>query len=263
MMGFLPTNKKGKLKEVKVFVPKETCWETEIDMISDCSKAPETIDIFINPLSKDKIEYLMEKFKNIEWLAYLVGEDTTITDIYIPKQHVSAGSVTDIDSSICNRMPIIGVIHSHHGMGNGFSGTDDNWINQNNDISLCISNEGINGQMRWKTPCGSLKIVKAVVKLKIDVDYDKEAFNKVIEENIKKAVSVFPKSNLKQNAYGYGGVYGAEDFYFENGEGDYLDMLDVNEERTLEEELKYLEESGMFMDEDGKEVDEKANDHQI
>jgi len=259
-MGFIH-NKYGKTKEVKVIVPKETCWETEIDMVPSCSKAPETVDIFISPLAKDKIEYLMDKFKDIEWLAYLMGEGTNVEDIYVPKQKVSPGSVTDIDSSICNKIPIIGVIHSHHGMGNGFSGTDNAWINQNNDISLCISKEGINGQMRWKTPCGSLKIVKAIVKLKIDVEYDRKAFDKMIEENIEKEVYIFPKSNAKYVNHGsYYGLYDEDDFYSKNGEGDYLDMLDPNQEKTLEDELKYLEESGMFDDED---VDVKTNDHQI
>jgi hypothetical protein len=246
MMGFL-------LKNQNKTVPKETCWEVKLDTVSDCGKAPESIEVSIAPLVKVKIERLMERFENIEWLAYLVGENTNITDIYIPKQKVSAGSVDDIDSSVCNRLPIIGVIHSHHGMGNGFSGTDNNWINQNNDISLCISKEGINGQMRWKTPCGSLKIVKAVVRLKIDVDYDKEKFEEIIDTNIKKAVSVFPKDIMvdhKNNTYSNFVNYNDDDENIDK----YLKTLDLNleDEKTLEEELAYIEDSGMFPDEDDK-----------
>ena len=259
-MGFLLDNK-GKKKTAKA---KESCWEVEIDTVSSCDKAPDTIDIFISPLAKEKIEYLMDKFKDIEWLAYLVGEETNIKDIYIPKQKVSAGSVTDIDSSVCNRLPIIGVIHSHHGMGNGFSGTDDSWINLNNDISLCISKEGINGQMRWKTPCGSLKIVKTIVKLKLDVDYDKEEFKKIIKKNIEKAiVPVFSNKNY----YGYGN-YNNKETYVDLIDDDdedydtkidkYLESLGLDEDRTLEEELGYLENSGMFPEEDDKHISQIA-----
>ena len=241
----------------KVVEAKETCWEVEIDTVSECGKAPDVIDVFISPLAKDKIERLMEKFTNIEWLAYLVGEDYNIKDIYIPKQSVSAGSVTGIDSSVCNRLPVIGVIHSHHGMGNGFSGTDDEWINQNNDISLCISKSGINGQVRWETPCGSLNIVKAVVRLKMDVDYDIEEFENIIEKNIKKETIIYKgnyvKNYVKKNSYN--GQYGIQGFDDDDGVEAYIESLkDKDDERTLEEELSYMENSGMFDFDDEKNV---------
>jgi hypothetical protein len=82
-------------------------------------------------------------------------------------------------------------------MGNGFSGVDHEWINQNHNISLCISHGGIAGQVRWKTPCGGLKIVKAVVK----VVYPKTGFdtNAWVEEESKK---------ITKRSYTYGTGYG-------------------------------------------------------
>jgi hypothetical protein len=230
----------------KKVISNSKCWEVELDTVDSCGKAPQFIDVFIGPLAKVKIDRMMELFRNIEWLAYLVGEGNKVLDIVIPKQKVSSGSVTDIDSSVCNDGSVIGVIHSHHSMGNSFSKTDDDWINQNNDISLCISNNGINGQVRWKTPCGSLMSVKALVKTLIEVDFDVESFDKTVKENIEEKVYVYyhqgyvKKSysdNLKKKEYEEK-KYGIKDCF---------DTMNDND-RTLEDELKFLEEFGLADD---------------
>lgn len=166
-------------------------WEVKIDCVKDCSKAPDNKTIWFTPKAKLTLDYLMEKFPSIEWLAYLIGseeEEYLVKELFIPEQKVTAASVTDIKCEEWNDLKVIGVIHSHHGMGNGFSGTDHEWINQNHNISLVISKTGIAGQVRWKTPCGSIKIIKANVKLKMDVKIDEDALNKIINEKIKTAV---------------------------------------------------------------------------
>jgi hypothetical protein len=152
-------------------------WEVEIDQVHECSKVPKEQKVLITLFAKRKIMALMKKYPSIEWLAYLLGDKEndpyTVTDIFIPKQVVTATSVDNIVCEEFNTLPIIGVMHSHHGMGNGFSGTDHEWINQNHNVSLCISKTGIAGQVRFTTPCGALKIIPAKVKVK----YPESEFN--------------------------------------------------------------------------------------
>jgi hypothetical protein len=163
-------------------------WEVKIDTISDCGKAPEEMIINIELLAKMKIDALMEKYPSIEWLAYLVGDGTDplkVVDILIPQQTVTSTRVDDVVCPEFNQVPIIGVIHSHHGMGTGFSGTDHEWINQNHNISLVIAKNGVAGQCRWSTPCGCMKIVPVKVKVTYpDLGFDKDGFIKAGSEQI-------------------------------------------------------------------------------
>jgi hypothetical protein len=166
-------------------------WEIDVDCVEHCGKAPEHVIVWVKPLAKVKIDALMEKFPNIEWLAYLLSDDPEkephiVSDIFIPDQEVTATSVDNIQCETFNDLPTIGVIHSHHGMGTGFSGTDHAWINQNHNISLVIAKTGVDGQVRWKTPCDSMKIVPAKVKPYISCEWDKEEF---IKEEVKKIAS--------------------------------------------------------------------------
>jgi hypothetical protein len=181
----------------KPFTQEEDCWESDLDTVEGCSKAPEKITIWIKPLAKVQIDALMEKYPNIEWFAYLIGDGTdmyTVEELLIPEQTVTATSVDDIICEDFNKLNCIGAMHSHHGMGTGFSGTDHAFVNQNHDISLVVATNKIAGQVRWKTPCGCLKIVDAEVKPKIEVDFDKKAFLKTLPKliNEKKFVTQTP-----------------------------------------------------------------------
>lgn len=149
--------------QIQVSAPREECWESGIEVIRSCGTAPQSVPVLIGPLAQAKINALMQAYPRIEWLAYLQGDaqNRYIEDIVVPKQKVTAVRV-DVDPAGVN-VPIIGVIHSHHGMGNGFSGTDHAYINQNHDISLCISHGGIAGQVRVATACGKFVIVGAQV----------------------------------------------------------------------------------------------------
>ena len=128
-------------------------WEVKVETV-ECSKAPKKVDVSLSPLAKSKIDILMKEYSNIEWLAYLVGDKDdpyVVEDIHVPAQKVTSVTVSNIECPEFNEIGCIGVIHSHHGMGNGFSGTDHEWLNQNHNISLCISKGGIAGQVRHKT----------------------------------------------------------------------------------------------------------------
>ena len=180
-------------------------WEVKIDTISDCGKAPEEIIINIDLLVKMKIDALMVEYPNIEWLAYLCGDGKDkhhVVDIHIPKQAVSATRVDDVECSEFNELNVIGVIHSHHGMGTGFSGTDHEWINQNHNISLVIAKSGVAGQCRWSTPCGCLKIVPVKVKVNYpDLGFDKKGFIKAGSEQISKKTYTAPTYVYGQGGY--------------------------------------------------------------
>lgn len=164
-------------------------WEVEIPVIEQCSKAPAGLMVSIEVKAKAKIDALMEKFPAIEWLAYLIGNQAdplVVQDLYIPDQDVTSTSVDNIQCPEFNNLSVIGVIHSHHGMGTGFSGTDHTWINQNHNLSIVVAKDGIAGQMRWTTPCGGIKIIPVKCRVKYDLDFDKAVFLGEVEGKIKK-----------------------------------------------------------------------------
>jgi hypothetical protein len=178
-------SKKKKQKKQKPEENTDEFWEVKIDCVEKCSKVPDSIDVFMKPLVKVKIQALMEKYEHIEWLAYLIGEKKSekdieyyvVNDLHIPSQKVSPGRVWDIYCSEYNELDIIGVMHSHHGMGTGFSGIDHEFINGNHNVSLVISKKQIAGQVRFPTPCGSMKIITDInIRHLITADFDKENF---------------------------------------------------------------------------------------
>jgi len=186
-------------------------WEVEIDCVEACSKAPENITVWFLPLAKRKVDALMNEYKNIEWLAYLLGKkgEMDVEDIFVPDQSISTARVDEVECSEYNNLSVIGVIHSHHGMGTGFSGTDNDWINQNHNISLCIAHSGIDGQFRYKTPCGAFKIIPVNVRLKVNLDFnDSEFIESVKDKLVKKTFTTtyynneyYPSYNRQNNWY--------------------------------------------------------------
>ena len=178
-------------------------WEVEIDCVESCSKAPDTINIWFLPLAKRKVDALMKEYTNIEWLAYLLGEKDgrEIADIFIPEQTISAAKVDEIECDEYNNLSVIGVIHSHHTMGNTFSQTDHDWINQNHNISLCISTTGIAGQFRYKTACGAFKIIDVNAKLRVKLDFNDEEFIESVKDKL-------TKKTYTSYGVGYGAGYG-------------------------------------------------------
>ncbi len=190
-----PFTKENKMN-AQVPVLEEDSWECKLDLVTACSKVPDNITVKISPLVKRKITFLMKKFANLEWLAYLQGENFIVNDLFIPSQTVTTGSVNvDKDSPMSDK-PIIGVIHSHHGMGTFFSGTDDAYINMNHNISIVVANNGMKAQARLNAPCGALRTVEAKVVVDLNVDLDEKVFEEVVDERITTPLS---KTNWYQN----------------------------------------------------------------
>ena len=244
-------------------------WEVKIDCVDDCSRSPKELIVWFKPLVKSKIDMLMDELGSIEWLAYLIGDailegenpSIIVDDLFIPDQIVTSTSVDNIICPEYNNIKVIGVIHSHHGMGTGFSGTDHEWINQNHNISIVVAKSGINGQIRWKTQCGSIKIIDAIIKIKMDVDWNEKEFLGIIKEKVKKRT--FVSQNVNYYGYGGGGGYNKMNLdklnesqrkyctgaaitneNMSNLEKDEWDTDELNfDERTLAEELSSLDNS--------------------
>ena len=67
----------------------------------------------------------------------------------------------------------------------GFSGTDNEFINSNHNVSLLVSTKGIAGHIRAKTPCGAFIRVNATVKNMDEVDVDEKKLKEEFKEKIR------------------------------------------------------------------------------
>ncbi len=213
----------------------QTFWETDIELVDSCGVSPQNIDVTIMPVVNTKIKALMNKYTKMEWLAYLVGDSDTnlITDIVIPKQIVTPVNVF-VKKHVNVR--VIGVIHSHHDMGNNFSHTDDEYINANHNISLCVSNSGINGQVRVKTDCGKYVLANAnVVEWNAGINIDvflSETETLITVKNYITEKPDEPKENLIPFECKDVDVYVTE--YLKHLKAIEVSDLDFNEEEKVE-----------------------------
>lgn len=177
--------------------------DTELKVVTECGLKPDTLDITLSRIVNAKIDILMKKFTNCEWLAYLIGDFETryVDDLIIPEQVVSSGAVTSVGSKPAG---VIGVIHSHHNLGAFFSGTDDEYINKNNDISIVIAHNGCKSQVRWTTPCGCKVVCSGNVIIESENIIDEEEFMNEIDSCISKrqdSVSNLPFDPIKEQVY--------------------------------------------------------------
>jgi len=179
--------------------------------VKHCSLADEEELIYLDYYVMAKINYLMKKYQNLEWLAYLIGHDNIVEDFYIPKQQVTGSNVTDIEGD--PTIQIMGVIHSHHHMGlHSFSGTDHAYINDNHDLSILVWHGGMNGQKRVKLPCGSTMIVPIRVAF-YHPDLNEAELEKEAADNISEKTYNYTYQKGHTPGYGYrpapaeGGVY--------------------------------------------------------
>ena len=182
---------------------KDDDWEVELDIVQECGKCSDNGEsiVWVEPLAKVKIDALMGEYKSMEWLAYLLGDkdERVVKDIHIPEQSASSALVDDVNCAEFNNMPVIGVMHSHHGMGTGFSGTDHKYVNANHDISLVVAHSGIAGQVRSKVPCGALMITDAKIKLRFSVEgFEADKFINKVKSNIKKKVFTYTQPHQNQ-----------------------------------------------------------------
>ncbi len=244
-VGTVPTVGAG---GVPVTTIKDDDWEVELDIVKECGKVCDNggAIVWIEPLAKVKIDALMKEYKSMEWLAYLLGdkENMTVKDIFVPEQSASAALVDDVECVEFNNLSVIGVMHSHHGMGTGFSGTDHKYVNQNHDISLVVAHSGIAGQIRSKVPCGALMITEAKVKLSFSVDgFEPDKFISKVKSNIKKKTYHYnqPVSPPYQQDWQKQDKSGVGSGYWYNGKWHRSKPIE-DKDKEIEENLKEIEE---------------------
>lgn len=146
----------------------------EVEGVKACTECPWSgpARVVLHPDAVRQISLLVENTTG-EWLAYLQGrhadETITVSSLKVPAQKASLASV-DVYENIRSG-DYVGVIHSHHNLGVGFSMTDDEYINANHPLSLLVNNDPsttvgfrIIGQFRRKVPCGETMIVPVKVQ---------------------------------------------------------------------------------------------------
>lgn len=178
-------------------------WDSDMEFLSCCGKLPDSFNVKLDPKVYIKIDTLMQKRQNIEWLTFLLGyidwnnNYAVIEDLHIPdSQSVTGGNVDDVDCDDNVRNKIIGVMHSHHKMGCFFSGDDWQYLNNNHTISIVVSNKNGDNEfksvVRVKTPCGSYSHVDGAVSINCEIDKNElDDFMDEIDEKIKFGMAEF------------------------------------------------------------------------
>lgn len=157
-------------------------WDSGLEFVNNCGKCRNNdYSIGMRPLAKMKIDALMEEYPRIEWLAYLVGYIdhergyAEIQDLVVPdSQEISTATVDEVERNF----DAVGVIHSHHNMNFGFSKTDWEYVNSNNDISIVVYNSGqsMECSMRVRADCGAITFIKPNLRLVFNDSFDKDGF---------------------------------------------------------------------------------------
>lgn len=118
----------------------------------------------------------LEDEKGWEWAVLLHGRrdadgwDVLVEAISVPPQERD-GTEVDIDEKVELAGDVVGVLHSHHGMGAFFSGTDRTQLNPRFPMSIVISSNLVDDESVWlgfsylaegrvKLPCGAMGVVE-------------------------------------------------------------------------------------------------------
>ena len=138
-------------------------WCSGLEIISKCGIADKA-EVYVSLIARDKIDALMDEFKHMEWLGYLVGKikgtKHYVEDMVIPEQEVSTASVKVLGDPPPN---CIGTAHSHHSMGAFTSGTDEEHLVGNHPVCMVVSDSKTIAKVRLDTPCGRLVAVDATI----------------------------------------------------------------------------------------------------
>jgi len=144
-------------------------WENKINVVTECRFLSAPLKLIICKEVLDKIDALMHRIYNSEWLGYLLGEEDTtqyhINDIVIPQQKVSYARVEVTDQDMQGH--IIGTIHSHHSFGSFLSDIDEHHLVGNHPVTIVISHNDIKPYIRIKMPCGDYMLRET----QIETDY--------------------------------------------------------------------------------------------
>lgn len=177
-----------------------TMWKVkrESDNHIQCSLIKSPV-IYLEPMPRQKIEFLMEEYPHQEWLAYLVGrisekENFFVEELSIPPHKEVSGASAEAEPF---HIPenCVGIIHSHHSMGAFHSAIDQDYVDKNFPVSITVSKrtqtlefDAISYQI---TPCGKGTTGKCSVKyVQPPPLFDKKEFLKEAKANIDKGKRV-------------------------------------------------------------------------
>jgi len=193
------------------------CWDVKIPTVKKCELCGEKGRIYVDHTIYAKIEKLTEKVDN-EWLGYLVGKDLGngrfhVTDLSIPEQEVTGGSV-DVDTDkVILPEGCIGVVHSHNNMGAFFSGTDDTYINSNHNASIVVNKKGeYKAKVDLTLPCNHKLEQEAVVEVVYPSVEGLDEYVEAVKEKIKERVYVAAPVGGRPSAYPFHWNQGRKEF---------------------------------------------------
>ncbi len=156
--------------------------------------------VYIDPIPRSKIQYLMNEYPHQEWIAYLQGrmfekDSIYVEDISVPPHKDSSGGSAEAEPF---HIPgnCVGIIHSHHKMGAYHSATDKAYVDKNYPVSITVAHgkQGFSyDAISYQTTlCGKGAVVKCLVKyVSPEPLFNKEEFLKRAKENIDKGKKVY------------------------------------------------------------------------
>ncbi len=161
-------------------------WKVDRDDISglECSLVQTKI-IYIEPIPRQKIGYLMSEYLHQEWMGYMVGEiqgnKVYMQDLSIPIHAQASGGMAEV-VPFSEPEHCVGVIHSHHSMGAFHSGTDQEYVDKNYPVSVTVacrtgSELEFDATCYLRTPCGKGTTKKCEVKyVMFEPLFDRDVF---------------------------------------------------------------------------------------
>lgn len=203
--------------------------------------------VYLEPIPRQKIELLMEEYKNQEWLGYLVGrisekEKIFVEDLVIPP-HKEAYSASAEALPFYIPDKCVGVIHSHHTLGAFHSSTDQAYIDRNFPVSITVARreqalefDAVSYQI---TPCGKAMTGKSTIKyVQLPLLFDGKTFLEEAKRNIDKGKRVFIYPQLTK--YSLEDNYIPARFRLSQGEHRRNNIVDENEAILAQKELEAL-----------------------
>lgn len=167
-------------------------WDSGITCIKECPHKTESIELIITLDVYTKLIYLQDKYSDTEFTVFgnaILQQDDSylLSDITIPKQTVAHSSVDDIEIDGVYNV----IIHKHPGDNpGGFSTVDEEYANQNHDISILIGSKNLDTYVavaRKLTKCGCYIRVPISIKTLRNTITDK-FFLDSVEKNITKKI---------------------------------------------------------------------------
>ena len=178
-------------------------WDSGLKTAKYCGHCDAAeINIFLLPDVRQKIHAITDEVRHlkIEWLGYLIGtrkdDNVTITEMIVPEQLVSGGSVEVLDQEFAHEN-LIGTVHLHPFGGKaGFSMTDEDNIGENHDVMIVMNIDGeMKGSAFQTLECGATMRVDAKVVL---VQTPNPDLDKFVDESLLK-IKVFTPAPTQPN----------------------------------------------------------------